>query len=248
MLFSQINRQNEAFPNLTFTAAGIAAGTNAGTWKTTNAIQTCIAGRAVSKAAADNQSFSTKKPGGKDVELVPSGAHCYILCQMDAAGNLTTVQGEINGGVPEPDYPDKKIVLNATSSATITLSVVGGNILRIDRSTHGLNVGDCIRLDGLTQSGHSGLNGVPLYVVRRIDANSFEVDTPTTFVPKFATGSAYTKDASISMISAARVAIGIIRVAPTSTATFTPGTTSLAASNVNPVYYDIVGHPAFTRV
>jgi len=247
MQLDQINRQNEAFPNLCFTAAGVAEGTTANTWKTTNAIQGTIAGLNVTKAAADSQAFSAKKPGGAAVEAVPVGSHCFFTCQMNAAGTLTTVQGDINGGIPQPCYPDKKILLVATAAAPITLGIVGADILRFTKTSHGLNVGDQVRCEGLSQSAHGALNGVPLFVTRVTDANNFEVNLPTTQIPFFAAGAAYSSGASIQMVSCAQIVVGVIRVAPTSAA-FTPASTDLSATGTNAVYWDTFGLPAFDRL
>ena len=49
----------------------------------------------------------------------------------------------------------------------------------------------------------------------------------------------YTGTGAMPVEPAGYTAIGVIKVAPTSAATFTPGTTLLDAANVNATYYDV---------
>lgn len=49
----------------------------------------------------------------------------------------------------------------------------------------------------------------------------------------------YTGTGAIPVEPAGYTAIGVIKVAPTSAATFTPGTTALDAANVNATYFDV---------
>lgn len=247
MNLDRMNREELRFPSLLFSAIVLAEGTNANTFKTTNAAQFTIAGQVFTKAATDNLAFSTTKPGGTAVEAVPVGSHCFLLAQINAAGTVSTVQGDINGGIPEPDYAGAKPTVTATAAAPITLSVTGGNILKVAKTSHGFNVGDCFAFHGLSQSGHQSLNGVPLFVTRRIDADNLEVDISTANIPLFSAGSAYTSIAQMKMLSAGLCPLGVIRVAP-ATAAFTPGSSDLGASGMNPVYWDIFGGVPFERL
>lgn len=54
----------------------------------------------------------------------------------------------------------------------------------------------------------------------------------------------YTGTGAIPVEPAGYTAIGVIKIAPTVAATFTPGTTALDAANVNATYYDIDVLPA----
>lgn len=235
------------FPALLMSAIALAEGTNANTFKLTNAAQFTIGGLVFNKAATDNLAFSTTKPGGAAVEAVAVGSHCFILAQINAAGTITTVQGDINGGIPVPDYVGVKPTVVATAAAPITLSVTGADIIKVNKTAHGFNVGDRFAFGGLSQSGHQAMNSVPVHVTRRIDADNFEIDIAASKVPLWAVGQAYTANAQMKMISAGLCPLGVIRVAPGSNA-FTPGSSDLGAAGMNPVYWDIFGGVPFDRL
>lgn len=76
-------------------AAGVAEGTNAGTIKTTNAVTFSIDGRMYAKAATDNIAWGT----GHAVQAA-STTRYYAVC-INAAGTVSTVQGDAGGGFPE---------------------------------------------------------------------------------------------------------------------------------------------------
>lgn len=235
------------YPALLLAACLVAEGTNANTLKTTNAAQYTIGGQVFTKAATDNLAFSTIKTNGAAVDAVPVGSHCFYLVQINAAGAVTTVQGELNGGIPVPDYVGVKPTVVATVAAPITLSVTGADIIKVNKTAHGFNVGDRIAFNGLSQSGHQALNGVPVYVTRRIDADNFEIDIAASKIPLWAIGMSYTANAQMRMLSAGLCPLGVIRVAP-ATAAFTPGSSDLGAAGMNPVYWDIFGGVPFDRL
>lgn len=76
--------------------AGLAAGTNSGTFKTTNNAGSTIAGRASLKAATDNIAFSAmvKTPAVPFVNLAAS-QQCAFFVSLDAAGNVVEEQSKI---------------------------------------------------------------------------------------------------------------------------------------------------------
>lgn len=81
----------EAFQNRVLTTAGLAEGTNANTFKTVNAGGTSytINGVMYSLASTDNIAFSSGHA------MVPLLSECVFGVDVDAAGNVTTVQGPI---------------------------------------------------------------------------------------------------------------------------------------------------------
>ena len=72
-------------------AAGLATGTNTGTFKTTATLSYTNNGAFKSKSATDNLAFSS---GHK---AVPAGSACAFSVWIDAAGAVTTTQGNIVG-------------------------------------------------------------------------------------------------------------------------------------------------------
>jgi len=69
-----------------FNAAGLAEGTNANTFKTTNAITYTIAGVRYTKGATDNLAFTAASQQATDTNCI------YLIC-INAAGTLSTVKG-----------------------------------------------------------------------------------------------------------------------------------------------------------
>lgn len=78
-------------------AAGVAEATTlAGGFQIANAIDYCIDGVLYAKAAEDDVAFSSGHAEQAD------GTTRYYLVQIDAAGTLSTVQGEEDGEIPDP--------------------------------------------------------------------------------------------------------------------------------------------------
>ena len=69
-----------------FNAAGLAEGTNANTFKTTNAITYTINGTRYTKGATDNIAFTAAAAQATDLNCI------YLIC-LDTAGTATTVKG-----------------------------------------------------------------------------------------------------------------------------------------------------------
>lgn len=72
-----------------FTSGGVAITTNKAKFKTTAAVNYTIGGLMYSKAAADNLVFSSGHTA------LAAGQSCLFGLQLDASGNVTTVQGPI---------------------------------------------------------------------------------------------------------------------------------------------------------
>lgn len=88
-----LTQTNSGF--LSLTAAGLAAGTNAGTFKTTNALTYTSNGLFKSKAATNNIAFTA---GHK---ALANSQACLFGVWIDAAGAVSTTQGPI-GTAGEP--------------------------------------------------------------------------------------------------------------------------------------------------
>lgn len=76
--------------NLSLGAAGLAAGTTAGTFKTQNVFPYEIAGRSFSKAVTDNIAFTPK--AGQTALAVPANRTQVYFLSVDAAGNVVYEQ------------------------------------------------------------------------------------------------------------------------------------------------------------
>lgn len=89
-----IEQANSGF--LSLTAAGLAAGTNTGTFKTTNTLAFTSNGVFKSKAATDNLTFSTST-------ALAANQACLFGVWITAAGAVSTTQGPIQAsGDPCP--------------------------------------------------------------------------------------------------------------------------------------------------
>lgn len=113
--------------NFCLSAAGIAEGTNANTFKTTYAITYVINGRTYYKGATDNLAFSA------GTALAAKQA-CVFFVLIDSAGTVTTSQSAIvanasgSGYVPTafewPNPADKAVIgairVSTNNSATFT--------------------------------------------------------------------------------------------------------------------------------
>lgn len=85
--------------NMCLGKALLAEGTNANTFKTTNAINFAIDGVVYAKSATDNIAFAT---GGDAFVQQAAGETRYYLFQIDSAGTITVIQGENGGEIPQP--------------------------------------------------------------------------------------------------------------------------------------------------
>ena len=84
---------------LSLTAAGLAEGTNANTFKTVNTLTFTADGVFKSKNATDNIAF---KAGAK---AVPPSSACLFAVWIDAAGTVSTTQGPIVGATEDCPVP-----------------------------------------------------------------------------------------------------------------------------------------------
>lgn len=112
--------------NLCLAAAGVAEGTNANTFKTSNPISYTIDGRGYYKAATDNLAFSAGT-------AVAASRVCAFFVLIDAAGTVTTEQsatvtpsptGDVARALEIPNPTDKVVVgaviVRTGASATFT--------------------------------------------------------------------------------------------------------------------------------
>lgn len=79
-------------------AAGLAEGTNANTFKTSNILHYAINGRAYVKAATDNLAFSAGHTALAAKET------CAFFVMLDSSGNVTTQQSSIKPSSADQDY------------------------------------------------------------------------------------------------------------------------------------------------
>ena len=104
--------------NLCLSAAGVAEGTNANTFKLTNAISYTIAGRAYFKAAnSDNLAFSAGTALG-------ASQVCAFFVLIDAAGTVTTEQSAIVTPSPTGDVARALEIPNPTDKAVVGAIIV----------------------------------------------------------------------------------------------------------------------------
>jgi len=90
-----LNQTNGGFESLS--AAGLAEGTNANTWKTANTLTYTSDGVFKSKAATDNVAFTAGH------SAVPASSTCLFGVWIDSAGTFSTSQGSIvASGDPKP--------------------------------------------------------------------------------------------------------------------------------------------------
>ena len=82
-----------------FSAAGLAEGTNANTWKTSNTFVYTSDGVFKSKAATNNVAFTAGHAA------VPASSTCLFGVWIDAAGTLSTSQGAIVPSGDQKPFP-----------------------------------------------------------------------------------------------------------------------------------------------
>lgn len=115
-----IEQANSGF--LSLTAAGLAVGTNTGTFKTANTLAFTNNGIFKSKAATDNLTFSAGHTA-----LAASQA-CLFGIWISAAGSVTTTQGPIQAAgdpCPVPTTPTNVTLvglIKATTSSAVTFT------------------------------------------------------------------------------------------------------------------------------
>jgi hypothetical protein len=99
-----IEQVNSGYVSLT--SAGLAIGTNTGTFKTANTLTFTNNGVFKSKAATDNLAFSTST-------ALAAGQSCLFALWIDASGAVTTTQGPIVAS-PDPCPVPTQITPNVT--------------------------------------------------------------------------------------------------------------------------------------
>jgi hypothetical protein len=84
---------------LSLTAAGLAEGTNANTFKTVNTLAFTADGVFKSKGATDNIAFSS------GATVVPASSACLFAVWINASGTVSTTQGPIVASTDECPVP-----------------------------------------------------------------------------------------------------------------------------------------------
>jgi hypothetical protein len=197
------------------------------TFKTGAALEYSIDGVSYSKAAG---TFSFAPTAA--LETQPAGQSRYYTAELDAAGNVTIKQGGANGPLPVPGsgYDNSKTYRPLTGVIT---AVTKAFPPLVSCTSHGLQTGDWIRIDGVV--GMGDLNN-QIYQVKRTSANDFSL--PGVDATKFS--GTYTSGGTWQEVRKARVAFGAIRI-DTGTASFVPGTTALDAAGITTTYFDLAG-------
>lgn len=88
-------------------AAGLAEGTNANTFKTSNILHYAINGRAYVKAATDNIAFAAHSSSALAALAAKKTAVFFFF--INAAGTITVVQGTTYAATTEQDYVSRAI-------------------------------------------------------------------------------------------------------------------------------------------
>ena len=116
-----LNQSNGGFESLS--AAGVAEGTNAATYKTTNTLVYTSDGVFKSKAATNNVAFTAGHT------VVPVSSTCLFGVWIDAAGNFSTSQGAIvpsGDQKPFPTAPAADLtcvgLIQVTTNAAVTFT------------------------------------------------------------------------------------------------------------------------------
>ena len=105
-------------------AAGLAEGTNANTFKTSNALHYVINGRSYIKAATDNLTFSAGHTS------LAAKQTCAFFVLLDTAGNVTTQQSAIKDSPAGASY-----VSGAWEWPEVAnKAVIGAMVVRTDNS------------------------------------------------------------------------------------------------------------------
>jgi hypothetical protein len=88
-------------------AAGLAEGTNANTFKTSNILHYVINGRSYVKAATDNIAFAAHSSSALVALAAKKTAVFFFL--INAAGTITVIQGTTSPATTEQDYVSRGI-------------------------------------------------------------------------------------------------------------------------------------------
>jgi len=88
-------------------AAGLAEGTNANTFKTSNILHYVINGRAYVKAATDNIAYAAHSSSAI-AALAAKKTAVFFYC-INAAGTITVIQGTTYPATTEQDYESRAI-------------------------------------------------------------------------------------------------------------------------------------------
>lgn len=229
--------------NGNFSITGLtAAGTPTATavFKTANAVSYMIGGRfAPSKAATDNIAMSGVGPNGLPVYAQPPGSTVYYPVLIDFAGNISTMQGDVNGAIPTATMLApasgtitgiaiasnvvQSLKLPTTPGATAALTPVGSySTVTLTCAGHGLQTGDTIQLNGLLNSSINGQT----FNVTVLSSSQFTLDNCDPGMVGSSAGVG--AGSSFVQLDAGRACIGVIKI-QTGSAAFTPNTTTLAA-------------------
>ena len=104
--------------NFCKTTALVDEGTNANTFKTTNAVSFSINGTAYYKAATDNLAFSAGHTA------LGNSQRCAFFICLDSSGNVTTLQSTIVTPSPTGDQRKAAEIPNPTDKAVIGALIV----------------------------------------------------------------------------------------------------------------------------
>ena len=104
--------------NYATTVAGVAEGTNANTFRLTNATNYSIAGLGYVKAATDNLAFTSGHTA------LGNSQRCAFFVALDTAGNVTTIQGDIVTPSPTGEVRRAAEIPNPTDRVVIGAIVV----------------------------------------------------------------------------------------------------------------------------
>ncbi|MCA3109836.1 MAG: hypothetical protein ING91_19465 [Rhodocyclaceae bacterium] len=235
-LLSRINDEGilSCLACMCLSKALLAAGTTAGTYRTTNAINFTVDGVLFARAAADNLAFTTANLAVHG----PSQRRAYLV-QIDAEGNFSTKQGAPFDNIPAPGGGNENGVAYTQAQGVIT-ALSNAFLPRVTSAAHGRQTGDTVMLNAIV--GPSILNGMT-FPVRRVDANNFDLmmNADGRALPGYVSGGAWME------MELVRTAIGAIFVETNSSTTFTPGTTSLNAAGVTATYMDFALLPPVRR-
>ena len=112
-----LNLQEANSGNIAFASGALAAGTSAGTFKTTATVTYIIDGVFKSKAATDNLTFTSGHTALANYQA------CVFAVWLDASGNVTTTQGPIVSAdqtCPTPPVAGAKAVIGLIKVSTST--------------------------------------------------------------------------------------------------------------------------------
>jgi hypothetical protein len=138
-----IEQANSGF--LSLTAAGLAAGTNTGTFKTTNTLAFTNNGIFKSKSATDNLAFSTST-------ALAANQACLFAVWINASGTVTTTQGPIVASTdtcPVPTQTTANVTLVGLLKVVTTAAFTPGTTALGTGNT--VTYLDCMDMPGTAQ-------------------------------------------------------------------------------------------------